>query len=83
MRGFRAGARAGLIEDNEVGSMKGLVEQKLKKLHYFPPRFRVQPPHTLLAAHPLFADLSPAAFRREARPFSSPSFRACPTPLSL
>ena len=52
--------------------MRGLVEQKLKKLHYFPPRFRVQPPHTLLAAHPLFADLPPAAFRREARALPPP-----------
>ena len=58
--------------------MRGLVEQKLKKLHYFPPRFRVQPPHTLLAAHPLFADLPPAAFRGEARiPVSNwPGLRA-------
>ncbi len=59
--------RAGLIEDTEVGSMRGLVEQKLKKLHYFPPAFRVQPPHTLLAAHPLLADVPPPVFRRKAR----------------
>ena len=59
--------------------MRGLVEQKLKKLHYFPPRFRVQPPHTLLAAHPLFADLPPAAFRREApRTPPTPARLACP-----
>ena len=45
--------------------MKGLVEQKLKKLHYFPPQFRVQAPHTLLAAHPLLSDVPPRVFRRK------------------
>ena len=45
--------------------MNGLVEQKLKKLHYFPPNFRVQPPHSIVAAHPLLAGILKAAFRSE------------------
>ena len=45
--------------------MSHLVEQKLKKLHYFPPNFRVQPPHSILAAHPLLASLPKNAFRKE------------------
>ena len=45
--------------------MSDLVEQKLKKLHYFPPNFRVQPPHSILAAHPLLASIPKKAFRRE------------------
>ena len=47
--------------------MSHLVEQKLKKLHYFPPNFRVQPPHSILAAHPLLASLPKKAFRKEVR----------------
>ena len=45
--------------------MSHLVEQKLKKLHYFPPNFRVQPPHSILAAHPLLASVPKKAFRKE------------------
>lgn len=45
--------------------MNDLVERKLKKLHYFPPNFRVQPPHSILAAHPLLAGIPKAAFRSE------------------
>ena len=45
--------------------MNDLVEQKLKKLHYFPPNFRVQPPHSIVAAHPLLAGIPKAAFRAE------------------
>lgn len=55
-------ACTGLVDETEVESMKDLVEQKLKKLHYFPPQFRVQPPHTMLAAHPLLADITDKAF---------------------
>lgn len=45
--------------------MNDLVEQKLKKLHYFPPNFRVQPPHSIVAAHPLLAGIPKEAFRSE------------------
>ena len=48
--------------------MSHLVEQKLKKLHYFPPNFRVQPPHSILAAHPLLASVPKKAFRKEVSP---------------
>ncbi len=45
--------------------MNDLVEQKLKKLHYFPPNFRVQAPHSIVAAHPLLAGIPKTAFRSE------------------
>ena len=54
--------------------MSHLVEQKLKKLHYFPPNFRVQPPHSILAAHPLLASLPKKAFRTEV---SHPACACC------
>lgn len=56
---------AGLVEDQEVEGMNDLVEQKLKKLHYFPPQFHIQPPHTMLAAHPLLAGVPEKKFRKE------------------
>ena len=56
---------AGLVDDKEVENMSDLVEQKLKKLHYFPPNFRVQPPHSILAAHQLLASIPKKAFRKE------------------
>ncbi len=56
---------AGLVEDQEVESMNDLVEQKLKKLHYFPPQFHIQAPHTMLAAHPLLAGVPENKFRKE------------------
>lgn len=48
-----------------MDSLNGLVEQKLKKLHYFPPSFRVAPPHSIVAAHPLLAGIPKTAFRAE------------------
>ncbi|KAK9908624.1 hypothetical protein WJX75_000582 [Coccomyxa subellipsoidea] len=58
-------ARTGLVEDQEVESMNGLVEQKLKKLHYFPPQFHIHSPDTMLAAHPLLASIPDKKFSRE------------------
>lgn len=58
---------AGLVEDQEVESMNGLVEQKLKKLHYFPPQFHIHSPDTMLAAHPLLASIPDKKFSREVR----------------
>ncbi|CAL8460804.1 g335 [Coccomyxa elongata] len=58
-------AKTGLVEDQEVESMNDLVEQKLKKLHYFPPQFHIQAPHTMLAAHPLLAGVPENRFRKE------------------
>lgn len=45
--------------------MNDLVEQKLKKLHYFPPQFHVQPPDTMLAVHPLLADIPDKKFKSQ------------------
>ena len=56
---------AGLADEKEVDNMNDLVEQKLKKLHYFPPNFRVQAPHSIVAAHPLLAGIPKKAFRSE------------------
>ncbi|MCJ1354278.1 MAG: hypothetical protein MMC33_004265 [Icmadophila ericetorum] len=56
---------AGLADDKEVDNMNDLVEQKLKKLHYFPPTFRVQAPHSIVAAHPLLAGIPKKAFHSE------------------
>ena len=58
--------------------MSHLVEQKLKKLHYFPPNFRVQPPHSILAAHPLLASLPKKAFRKEVSHAARPSCKLVP-----
>ena len=58
--------------------MSHLVEQKLKKLHYFPPNFRVQPPHSILAAHPLLASIPKKAFRKEVRPMAHASCASIP-----
>jgi hypothetical protein len=55
------------VEDQEVESMNGLVEQKLKKLHYFPPQFHIHSPDTMLAAHPLLASIPDKKFSREVR----------------
>ncbi len=56
---------AGLVEDNEVESMNDLVEQKLKKLHYFPPQFHIHSPDTMLAAHPLLAGIPDRDFAKQ------------------
>ena len=39
--------------------------QKLKKLHYSPPRLPPQPPADQLAQHPLFSALAPTEFKRK------------------
>jgi len=57
----------GLADEKELDHMNDLVEQKLKKLHYFPPDFLVQPPHSIVAAHPLLAGIPKNAFRSEVR----------------
>ena len=57
----------GLADEKELENMNDLVEQKLKKLHYFPPNFHVQPPHSIIAAHPLLAGIPKNAFRSEVR----------------
>ena len=57
--------------------MNDLVEQKLKKLHYFPPNFRVQPPHSIVAAHPLLAGIPKTSFRSEVRTQSMLTSHVC------
>ena len=58
-------AKTGLIADAEVQALQGLVERKLKSLHFRPPRFGGGRPLDSLRRHPLLAPLSAAAFEAE------------------
>ena len=58
---------AGLLSDAESDNLQALVETKLKKLHYSPPRLPPASPAEQLAEHPLFADMPEDAFRRQVR----------------
>eukprot|EP00884_Botryococcus_braunii_P017513 jgi/Botrbrau1/4445/Bobra.0348s0033.1 len=55
----------GLIEDSELEQMQGLVEKKLKHLHFHPPRSTSLHPASLLARHPMFADVPPTEFTKQ------------------
>jgi len=63
-------AKTGLIADAEVQALQGLVERKLKSLHFKPPRFSGGRPLDSLRKHPLLASLSTAAFEAEVAPFA-------------
>jgi len=52
-------AKTGLIADAEVEALQGLVERKLKSLHFRPPRSGGGRPLDGLRRHPLLAPLSP------------------------
>ena len=54
-------AKTGLIADAEVQALQGLVERKLKSLHFRPPRFGGGRPLDSLRRHPLLAPLSTCA----------------------
>ena len=56
---------AGLVEDKEVEDMQQLVEHKLKKLHFNPPRGHDLHLDLLLASHPLLSAIPLSAFRTE------------------
>lgn len=60
--------------------MQDLVEKKLKHLHFHPPQSGSPHPATLLARHPMFADIPAAAFRQEV--CSRPSSPVSPAPLA-
>ena len=54
-------ARTGLLADAERDEMNALVEMKMKKLHFAPPRPPLKrPPQTVLRAHPLLRGLDDA-----------------------
>ena len=55
----------GLVEDKEVEDMQQLVEHKLKKLHFNPPRGHDLHLDLLLASHPLLSAIPLSAFRTE------------------
>ena len=63
-------AKTGLIADAEVQALQGLVERKLKSLHFRPPRFGGGRPLDILREHPLLSSLSAAAFAAEVAPFA-------------
>ena len=58
---------AGLLDENEEKDLMGLVEHRLKHLHFYPPKTRPVPTERLLAAVPMFAELSAAQLHDEAR----------------
>lgn len=49
---------AGLIEETEEAELKGLVESRVKRLHFRPPRVHAAEPWQLMRQHPLFSMLS-------------------------
>eukprot|EP00884_Botryococcus_braunii_P023323 jgi/Botrbrau1/9675/Bobra.0201s0009.1 len=55
----------GLIEDSELEQMQHLVEKKLKRLHFHPPRSTGLHPADLLARHPIFADIPSSEFSKQ------------------
>lgn len=52
----------GLVDEVEMEQLQTLVDRKLKRLHFSPPRLPHQLPAAALAAHPLFADVPAASF---------------------
>ena len=60
--------KSGLVEKKEAQALTSLVEQKLKKLVYHPPKAELPKSKDLLQHHPLFQNLDPEAFDREVWP---------------
>lgn len=49
---------SGLLEDTEASELKELLESRVKRLHFRPPRVRAAEPWQLMRQHRLFAPLS-------------------------
>ena len=69
----QVGLLAGLVDEVEIEQLLGLVEKKLKRLHFSPPRLPHVSPAAALAAHPLFADVPPDQFHSQVH-----AYAACP-----
>ena len=54
-----------MLDETEMEQLADLVEYRLSRLHFAPPRFPWRSPAQLLAAHPLFQELDDGEFRQE------------------
>ena len=61
-------ARTGLIADAEVAQLSGLVEKKLKALHFTPPPFEKGRPRDALRCNPILASLTDNQFKADIVP---------------
>lgn len=58
---------AGLLEEVELEQLLSLVEYKLNKLHFSPPRFAWPSAYSMLRDHPLFQDIDDSRFEKLVR----------------